>query len=458
MDMMNPDNSPQTFALDDEGNTARFVDTFEAELMYVAQYKRWFHWTGSHWAESLGQEVEAARAMIQSMHTEARTLLAMGDTEGYKRLTTHITKTAGKIPYMLGLAAKDPIMRASVDWLDNRKSWLNCRNSVIDLRDGSAMAPNPRDRLTRRTGSLYLPGAEAPKWQEFLSQVLPDEAVRDYVQRLVGYSLLGDSNERLIVFLYGIGRNGKSVFVETIREVLGDYAVGTPVQTFLKKPNASGPSNDLARLRGARFIAASEFEEGAKVNTALLKQVTGDEKITARPMYGEYFDFPFEGTIWVSTNHMPFVGAQQAVWDRIKTIPFVTRIADNMVDVRIKEKLLAEAPGILAWAIEGCQSYLAHGLDEPASISSGAMTQRAEQDLLSPFVAELCEVDANYTVPTTDLYQAYQWWAMRNGEKVISHRTFSIRLSESGFDKGRNASSRYWSGLRLRSSVEVPSA
>jgi putative DNA primase/helicase len=453
---MTLDDAPKSYTLDDEGNVARFVDTFEAELMFVSQYKRWFYWTGSHWAESIGQETEAARSMIQSMHTEARTLLAMGDTEGYKRLTAHISKSAGKIPYLVGLASKDPIMRASVDWLDSQRGFLNCRNAVVDLRNGDTMAPNPKDRLTRRTGALCIPGAEAPRWEAFLAQVLPDAEVRAYVQRLVGYSLLGDANERLIIFLYGIGRNGKSVFVETVREILGDYAVGTPVTTFLKKPNASGPSNDLARLRGARFIAASEFEEGAKVNTALLKQVTGDEKITARPMYGEYFDFPFEGTIWVSTNHMPFVGVQQAVWDRIKTIPFTVRIPDYEVDVRIKEKLLAEAPGILQWALEGCRQYMAHGLTEPASISQGAMEQRSDQDLLAPFVEDVCDVDASYTVHSADLYKAYQWWAVQHGENVLSSRTLGLRLKDAGYMPARTPSARLWRGLRIKATVEAP--
>lgn len=444
------DDTPRTYPLDDEGNVARFVDTFEDDLMYLAQYRKWYYWNGSLWRESLGQEVEKAMQMVQSMHAEARTLLAMGDMEGYKRLTTHITKTAGKIPYMVGLASKSPGMRESVDYLDRQRTWLNCGNYVIDARDGTEMAPHPKDRMTKKTGAVYVPGAKAPAWEQFLADVIPDPQMREYVQRLVGYTILGDTNERLIVFLYGVGRNGKSVFVETIRSVLGDYAVGTPIHTFLKKPNSSGPSNDLARLRGARMVAASEFEEGAKANTSLLKQVTGDEKITARPMYGEYFDFPFEGTIWVSTNHMPFVGAQQAIWDRIKLIPFTTRISEEKVDVRIKEKLLAEAPGILQWVLAGARAYLAHGLEDPVAVTLAAVDSRHEQDLLAPFVDDCCEVDPTYSATATELYKAYSWWAVQMGEQPVSQRTFGMRLAEAGYNKHRTGGARLWTGIRIK--------
>lgn len=451
---MNFEETPKVYTLDDTGNVERFVDEFEGELMFVSQHKKWFYWTGATWTESIGQHAEAAVKLMDSMHIEAAQCLARADMEGYKRLTIHITKSAGKIPYLLGLAAQHPRLRSDVAWLDCQPTWLNCGNYVINVQNGLDMAPDPLDRLTKRTRALYVPGATCPKWDQFLLDVLPDPQIREYVHRLVGYSLLGNVQERLIVFLHGVGRNGKSVFVETIREVLGDYAVGTPIQTFLKKPNASGPSNDLARLRGARLVAASEFEEGAKINTTLLKQVTGDEKITARPMYGEYFDFAFEGTIWVSTNHIPFVGAQQAVWDRIKPIPFVTRISDDKVDVRIKSKLIEEAPGILQWMLAGAKAYLANGLDTPTSVMGGIMEMRHDQDLIAPFVDEACEVDAMAVATVGELYRAYTWWAMQSGEKPVTKLTFVRRLGEGGYAPCKMTGGvRGYRGLRIKTGV-----
>lgn len=443
------------FALDDDGNARRFASLYSEDLMFVTEYKRWFYWDGSRWAVSIGQETEKAMQFIQLLHMEAAPFLALNDTE-YKRRTAHILKSAGKIPYLLGLAAKTPELRAETSALDANRSWINFGNAVVDVKDGTLMVPDPLDRLTKRTAVAYRPNAEAPQWERFLADVLPDPALREYVQRLAGYSLLGDVNERLLVFLFGEGRNGKSVFVEVLRELLGDYALGTPVTTFLKKMSGGEQSNDLARLRGARFIAASEFEEGARVNNALLKRVTGDEKITARPLYGEFFDFVFEGTIWVSTNHMPFFGSDLAVWDRVKVIPFTVRIPDEAVDVRIKSKLLAEGAGILQWVLDGARQYLAHGLEEPTSLLQTRAELRDEQDLLSVFVTERCEVDADYCDTSSGLYLSYTEWAVMAGEKPTSKRTFGIRLKAAGYPEARfSGGTRGYRGLRVKQGVTV---
>jgi putative DNA primase/helicase len=442
--------------MDDEGNAARFAALYSDDLMYVAEYKRWFYWDGSRWTPSIGQETEAAMKFIGKLHEEAAMMKLQGRDEDHKRMCTHIVKTAGKIPYLVSLASKTPEMRAETSALDANRSWLNFGNAVVDVRDGTLMVSDPLDRLTKRTTVPYKPNATAPLWDAFLADVLPDPAMREYVQRLAGYSLLGDVNERLLVFLYGEGRNGKSVFVEVLRELLGDYALGTPVTTFLKKMSGGEMSNDLARLRGARFIAASEFEEGARVNNALLKRVTGDEKITARPLYGEFFDFVFEGTIWVSTNHMPFFGNDQAVWDRIKVIPFTVRIPDDKVDVRIKAKLLAEGAGILQWVLDGARSYMEHGLEEPVGLLTTRVEMRYDQDLLSTFVEERCEVDHDYVDTSNSLYMSYVEWATMAGEKPTSKRTFGIRLKTAGYEQIRLTDGvRAWRGLRRKASVNV---
>lgn len=449
-------NEPRTYAMDDEGNAARFANLYSDDLMYVTEYKRWFYWDGSRWAQSIGQETEAAMKFIGKLHEEATLMNLQGRDEDHKRMCAHIVKTAGKIPYLIALASKTPEMRAETSALDANRSWINFGNAVVDVKDGTLMVADPLDRLTKRTTVPYKPNASAPLWESFLRDVLPDPALREYVQRLAGYSLLGDVNERLLVFLYGEGRNGKSVFVEVLRELLGDYALGTPVTTFLKKMDGGQNTNDLARLRGARFIAASEFEEGARINNALLKRVTGDEKITARPLYGEFFDFIFEGTIWVSTNHMPFFGNDQAVWDRIKVVPFTVRIPDDAVDVRIKSKLLAEGAGILQWVLDGARGYLAHGLEEPLSLLTARGDLRLDQDLLSAFVEERCEVDFDHVDTSNSLYLAYVEWATMAGEKPTSKRTFGIRLKAAGYEAVRLTDGlRAWRGLRRKSSVSV---
>lgn len=442
------------YTLDDVGNADRFVAEYGDTVRYVPQFKKWIVWKGTHWAISMGEHYSMAADMVRNLHNEAQDLLVRGLATEHKDLTRHIVRSAGRIDTFLKIAAGYDAIRTGADWLDSDRNYLNARNLTLDLKDGSIQAHSQGDLITKVTNCGYFPNAPRAKWEEFLAQVLPDLAVREYVKRLAGYSLLGDTQERLLVFLYGEGRNGKSVFVETLREVLGDYSTGTPITTFLAKHSETG-HNDLARLRGARFIAASEFEEGAKANIALLKQVTGDEKITARPLYGEYFDFPFEGTIWISTNHMPFVGASQAVWDRAKIVEFPTRLADHEVDVNIKAKLQSEAAGILAWMVEGAQAYLAYGLEEPTSVTLASITEREDQNVLTHFFNEACAQEHAVTSTLNEMYRAYEWWCVQSGEKPFSKIMFGKKMIEAGFKKHRTALTWVWQGIRPKSGVQV---
>jgi len=442
------------FTLDDLGNADRFVATYVDEVRYVPEFKKWLVWKGTHWAISIGEHYSMASAMIRGLHDEAQAYLLQGNTADHKALAQHIVKSAGRIDTMLKIASAHDDIRTPPGWLDSAKNYLNCRNLTIDLTDGRIMAHDPTELLSKVTNAPYLPNAPRPRWEAFLAQVQPDPAVREYLKRLAGYSLMGATQERLLVFLHGGGRNGKSVFVEVLRHVFGDYAVGTPVTTFLEKRSETG-SNDLARLRGARFVAASEFEEGAKANIALLKRVSGDEKITARPLYGEYFDFPFEGTIWISTNHMPYVGVSTAVWDRIKIIDFPTRISDEQVDVHMKKKLEAEAAGILAWAVEGARAYVAHGLEEPTSVLLSADNEKMKQNLLQDFLDDQCDQYFEASTPARGLYRQYSWWAAQSGERPMTDRTFKAKLQELGFTQKRTSSGNAWMGLTLKAGINA---
>lgn len=442
------------YNLDDVGNADRFVDLYGDTLRYVPPFKKWLAWKGTHWEVSIGEHRAAAQEMIRNLHGEAAGYYGTNDGL-HKEMMRHIVRSAGRIDTLLKEAAAHADIRTEPKWLDSDRNYLNCRNCTIDLSDGQIMAHKPGDLITKVVKAPYFPNTERPLWEAFLAQVMPEPSVREYLKRLAGYSLLGGTQERLIVFLHGVGRNGKSVFVEVLREVLGDYAVGTPVTTFLQKGGAQGPSNDLARLRGARLVVASEFEEGAKANIALLKQVTGDEKITARPLYGEFFDFPFEGTIWISTNYMPFVGATQAVWDRIKIVEFPVRLTLDEVDVNIKGKLINEASGILCWMIEGAQAYIKYGLEEPESVLLASIRERSEQTPLTLFLEEACDEDISHSCTVTQLFQSYLWWVTQVGDKPMSRTTFGKKLGELGFHKQRYSNGVCWIGVRPKAGVQV---
>lgn len=440
------------FAFDDVGNAERFVALYGDEVRYVPQFKKWLVWSGTHWAVSIGEHYALATDLVKGLHAEAAELYVQRNDLAHKDLTKHIVRSAGRIDVMLKIASAREEIRVSPEWLDANRNYVNTRNLTIDLSDGTIMAHEPARLITKVTNAPYRPEAPRERWEDFLAQIMPDPEMREYLKRLAGYSLMGNTQERLLVFLHGVGRNGKSVFVETLRTVFGDYAIGTPVTTFLEKRSETG-NNDLARLRGARFVAASEFEEGAKANIALLKQVTGDEKITARPLYGEYFDFPFEGTIWISTNHMPYVGVSAAVWDRVKIIDFPVRLDPSEVDVHIKDKLALEAAGILSWAIEGARAYVAYGLEEPTTVMLAAEGEKSKQNLLQDFLDEQCTVDFETSVSASALYRQYTWWAAQSGERPMTNRTFKAKLQELGLQQRRSSGGNRWFGLTMKAGV-----
>jgi putative DNA primase/helicase len=372
----------------------------------------------------------------------------------------HIARCAGKVPYLLGQASAQPAMRLDADWLDAVHDELNCGNIVVSAADGLGQQADPKHLTTKRTGAAFDPNAEAPRWQQFLDEVLPDYDVQEYLQRLVGYTVLGSKNERVIIFLHGGGRNGKSVAVETISRVLGDYAT-TVSNALLKKrkfEDANAASPELASLKGARMIVTSEFEDGDQLSTGFLKHLLGAEVVRARPLYGEPISFPMTGTFWISTNHMPKLGASQAVWDRIRLVPFDVRITDEQVDVDLQAKLYTEAPGILNWILDGAAAYLKSGLTVPAVILEAAQDAKTDQDPLADFLDEWVEEGAAFSVTNGELFEVYRNWSMASTGNSLSKESFGAALADLGrFAPSQNVwnidhtkRGRGWKGLKLR--------
>lgn len=453
------------YSQDDVGMVSRFIDKYDEDLCFVTQYNKWFYWDGKRLAQSIGQETEAMHVLLRQMHLEAAALFGVGNLKESLALERHVNKMGGRIPYLLGQASKQPEMRVDAAWLDSDPDELNGGNVLLHIPSGTASPTDYRYQVTKLLGAEYRTDATAPRWEQFLGEVLPDEEVQRYVQRLVGYTLMASRNERVVIFLHGVGRNGKSVLVETLSEVFGDYAV-TVSNALLKKrkfEDANAASPALASLKGARMIVTSEFESDDQISTSFLKHVVGGEKVSARPMYGEPITFPVWGTFWISTNHMPNLGAGRAVWDRIRVVPFDVRIADDAVDPDLKSKLLKEAPGILNWALEGVQGYLKEGLREPNSLREATSAVRTDQDPLADFLAEWAEEGETFSVTTAELYEMYRSWALHAEGTALTKDAFGKALGDLGrFAPSKNVwniehtkRSRGWTGLKL---VGTPSA
>ncbi|GHU07062.1 hypothetical protein FACS1894151_00830 [Spirochaetia bacterium] len=282
-----------------------------------------------------------------------------------------------------------------------------------------------------------------------------------FVQTVAGWALTGDTSAQTMFMLYGSGANGKSTFLNTIMYLLGDYAIATPTETFMRK-NGDQITNDIARLRGTRFVTTTEAEQGRRLSEPLIKQITGNDRMTARFLYGEFFNFVPTFKIFIFlllrpggsnflTNHKPVIkGTDYGIWRRIKLIPFTTRIPEDKQDKHLEGKLRAEASGILNWLLEGTLRWRQEGLNVPAAILNATDEYRSEMDVIGNFLKECCVQREGATIRIRELFKAYQDWCEGNNEHACSERFLSLRLKEMGFEKGRTAEARFWSGIALR--------
>ena len=270
-----------------------------------------------------------------------------------------------------------------------------------------------------------------------------------YLQRLVGYTLTGLTGEQMMAIPYGSGANGKSTLLETIAGLLGDYAQQTPSETLVATKNRGIP-NDLARLRGARFVSAVETGEGNRLAESLVKQMTGGDRIAARFLYQEVFEFTPAFKLFLATNHKPVIrGTDAAIWRRIHLIPFDVTIPEAERDPNLKAKLAAEASGILNWALEGCRTWQREGLQPPTEVRAATAEYRGEMDVLAAFLEDQCVEQAGAKVQSSKLYAAYKTWCDENGEYAVSNKAFSLRLRERGVENMRKSSGMHWLGLGL---------
>jgi putative DNA primase/helicase len=274
--------------------------------------------------------------------------------------------------------------------------------------------------------------------------------VINFLQAAVGWAITGDTGEQTMFILYGSGANGKTTFLNTLLSILGDYGTATPTETFMRK-TGDQITNDIARLRGTRFVTTTEAEQGRRLSEPLIKKITGNDQMTARFLYGEFFNFTPTFKIFMATNHKPVIkGTDYGIWRRIKLIPFTTRIPEERQDRRLEEKLKAEASGILNWLLEGAAMWKRVGLAAPAAILNATNEYRGEMDVIGNFLKESCAAKEGATIRIRELYKAYADWCDGNNEHAVSERFFSLRLKEMGYEQAKTAEARYWAGIGLQ--------
>ena len=358
----------------DLGNAERLVKQFGVDMRFCHSFGKWLIWDGKHWKiDTNGAAIRMAKQTVRLIHAEIATIAVMdGDTD--KTVVSALTKHANrsesrdKLMAMLKLAESEPEVSITNDTLDTDEWLLNVANGTLDLRTGTLRAHNRTDLITKITPINYAP-TPCPLWMKFLERVIPDEAMRDYVQRACGYTLTGRISEQCVFFLYGGGKNGKSVFTGVLEHLLADYWGKTRAETLMQKRDQGGIPNDVAALRGLRLCTVSEINNGQRLNEALIKDLTGGDTLSARFLHQEFFNFKPAFKLWLYGNHKPEVkGTDEGIWRRMRLIPFTVTITEEEKDTELPEKLRGELSGILAWAVRGCMEWQRVGLAEPEAV------------------------------------------------------------------------------------------
>jgi putative DNA primase/helicase len=431
----------KTYNLTDYGNGQRFADRYKELVRWVPKWKKWLIWDGSRWMLDTGEQaMRLAHSRALAIHDEAK---YAEDKEGQKAVGKWAiaSQSQGKIEAML--AAARPYVSIEPGELDKDPWLFNVDNGTLDLRTGELKPPDPKDLITKISPVRFDPDAVAPRFMRFLSEIFgDDEDLIAFVGRFVGYSLSGSTQERCLAILHGSGKNGKSTLIELLRHIIGEYAQNTEVETVLAK-RYNTVSNDVAALKGARFVSTAEVDKGRRLAESKVKQLTGSDTITARFLFSEPFDFRPEFKLWISTNNRPEIkGTDNAIWDRIRLIPFEVRFEGEDMDPNLAQKLRDEASGVLAWAVRGCLDWQENGLGETEKVTEATQDYRSEMDQLASFIDDECVEGSELQVPAKHLYSAYTTWCDLNDEKPDVQKVFGRGLSARGF-----VSFKYTSGL-----------
>lgn len=429
------------------GNAEWFSDEHQGKVLYSKQYE-WLLWNGKKWEiDDIGKIERMAAKLFQSLWKvdDEATKKWAKSCESRRILTNSLALAKSFLP-------------VRNDELDRHKFLFNCQNGTLDLKSGILLPHNPQHLLTKIAAVGFEKDAKCPTWEKFLESIFKDkdgstdyELIR-YVQKVIGYSMSGDISEQSIYFLYGSGKNGKSTFINVIHDILGEYARQSNKDTFIANDNKNGANNDVARLVGSRFVSAIESAENEKLDESLVKQITGGEKVTARFLHKEFFEFTPEFKVFFTTNHKPIIrGSDEGIWRRVKLIPFVVQIPEKDRDKDLPIKLRQELPGILNWMLEGCLLWQKEGMEPPKAVVEASEHYKTEMDILHPFLSEVCIMNPLAKVELKELYQQYQEYVLQSGEIVLKKRAFTRMLETKGFRKTSGAGNKVMiEGLRLQ--------
>lgn len=446
--------SMKMHTLDDTGNSQRMYDLCGDVMRYCYTDRRWLSYQDGKWLyDAKGGVFVWADRVLESMKSELKLWAEHEGGSLFEDYKKHMKKTRSNNSKKAMVKELEHLVAVSPNELDADRLLVNVQNGVLNLRDFSMTEHKPEFLMTRMLGTSMPESPKKPeKWIAFLDQIFSgDKELIRYIQKALGYSLSGDTSEQCAFFLYGTGRNGKSTFLEVVRKIMGDYATNIQPESIMVKASTNTANSDIARLKGARFVTSVEPNEGMRLNEGLLKQLTGDDMITARKLYGDEFEFRPEFKLWMATNHKPTIrGTDLGIWRRIHIIPFSVTIPESAVDKYLPFKLMQELPDILAWIVEGYKLWKMEGLRKPKIIADAVEEYRNEMDVISAFLASDYVVQGG-EVKAQTLYAVYCQWCSECNEYKMPSRKFGLEMTKRYNKKKNSKGSTVYIGISIDS-------
>ena len=455
------------------GNAERFVSAHGPEVHYCWPWKKWIIWDGQRRKTTEDGEIyRRATATVRDLYqygadlasqaadmaTEPEEAAVLSKKSETVQKWARQSESRKNIEALIVLAQSRDAIPIAPAALDKDPWLLNCRNGTIDLQTGALKEHDQKHLITKMAPVDYDPAAECPIWDKFLDRIMGgDHDLVDFLQRAMGYSLTGRVSTHVLFVAYGTGRNGKSTFLDTFLDLLGPYAKKAPPELLMLKKGEAHPT-ERSVLWGARFVPAIETGQGRKLNETAVKEMTGGDPISTRRMREDFWEFTPTHKLWLASNHKPTIaGTDIGIWSRIRLIPFSVTIPVEERDEQLPDKLKAEWPGILAWAVRGCLDWQEAGLREPPAVSSATAEYRNDMDVLGDFLDELCVEVTGARESAGNLYDAYHSWAKDTGERLLSKKNFGQNLELRGFAKKRGTGgARIWWGVHLKMDGDAP--
>lgn len=450
------DGTHDTRQLTETGNALRMLDAHGERLRYVPDAQAWLAWGDCAWQWDAG--AAGVRSLAANLHTliYAEGAQHVADIEHFVKWARASQKlqTIKSSVALLSDYSQIRLPLANID-ADHFAVGFDQARQVIDLRNGATRAATPADYITKTLRVEAIGGAaKAVRWAQFLDQVFGGDAeLIDWMQRFAGYLLTGSTREQIFLFCFGYGANGKSVFIEVLKHVMGDYSRAIASETLSESKRQAGSATpDLAALIGARLVLCSETEDNTALAESLVKSLVGGDSMSVRNLYAAPVQFTPNFKLVMAGNHKPIVrGNDNGLWRRVRLVPFNRSFTPEERDLHLIDKLKAEAPHILAWMVAGCIKWQQHGLaDTPAAVRAATEEYRTDQDITGAWFEERIVAASQHDSPAASLYASYSAWCTSNGHRPASSTALGRRLEERGYRKGKSRGVRVWFGLAVR--------